>query len=338
MTFSSRLLLATTILIEVGIALIAVMQTAKSLFAQSQTQPILSFPHIQGTSAGQVIPNPKDGMSYVWIPPGTFQMGCSPGDGECSHMLAKTEGGLSDPKDEPARAIRIDRGFWIGQTPITVGSWKAHGSTLMNDIYNSRGRIAQSPPWTPGWNDDRQPMLGLTWAEAQGFCSMEGLRLPTEAEWEYAARAGTTEARYGKLDDIAWYADNSGVQRLDGVVQWNLAPVRKNYKPPGEQYRTLLRKNMNGPHPVGLKQPNVWGLYDMLGNAWQWTTNQTTFSIPSTLTASRDPEGLDEYSQRGGSWSEPSSYIRVSVHRLRPGGYGNDGRNNTSGAARCVGQ
>ena len=284
-------------------------------------------------------------MPYVWIPPGTFQMGCSPGDGECRHMSVKTEDSLSAPPDQTAHAVTFGRGFWIGQTLITVGAWKAHGWALKLDIPNRYAQVKRSLPWTPGWSDDRQPMLGLTWDEAGRFCAADGLRLPTEAEWEYAARAGTTEARYGKPDDIAWYADNSGNQRLDGVAQWNLAPVRKHYLPPGEQYRALLKKNMNGPHPVGLKQPNSWGLYDMLGNAWQWTADQTTFMIPGALTSTHEPEGLREYAQRGGSWFEPSSFIRVSVRQLSLSGTspldspsGSFGRNNTSGAGRCVGQ
>jgi formylglycine-generating enzyme required for sulfatase activity len=87
-----------------------------------------------------------------------------------------------------------------------------------------------------------------------------GYRLPTEAEWEYACRAGTRGPRYGTLDDIAWYRDNSG----------------------------------GHPHEVGLKQPNAWGLYDMLGNVWEWCTDQY------------DPEVYGSYRVfRGGGWADP---------------------------------
>lgn len=221
---------------------IAFVLVAATLCAQEKVPASMDFPHSLGTSAGQEVVNSKDGMSYVWIPPGSFQMGCSVNDNECDHMLVNFEHNLSQPLDEAPHTLKIERGFWMGQTVITVGAWKAHGWPLKLDILGRGAIRTGSVPWTPGDGDDRQPMIGLTWAEAFNFCSAEGLRLPTEAEWEYAARAGTTEARYGKLDNIAWYADNSGNQRLDAVSQWNQAHVRKHGSPPGDKYYAVLEK------------------------------------------------------------------------------------------------
>jgi formylglycine-generating enzyme required for sulfatase activity len=111
------------------------------------------------------------------------------------------------------------------------------------------------------------PVETVNWNEAQNYCRAVGMELPTEAQWEYAARAGSNEARYGPLDAIAWYSGNSG-----GTT-----------------------------HPVGLKRPNAWSLYDMLGNVWQWTASDYN-STTKTL--------------RGGSWNYDPGYNRVSYRNF----------------------
>ena len=200
--------------------------------------------------------NPKDGLTYVWIPPGRFMMGCSPGDTEC----------FDDEK--PARSVEIPSGFWLGQTPVTQQAYQ---------------RVTgQSPSHFKGAN---RPVETVSWDEAQSYCQAIGGRLPTEAEWEYAARAGSTGARYGNLDDIAWYSGNSGGQT----------------------------------HEVGQKQPNAWGLFDMLGNVWQWTADWFVQGSYRSL--------------RGGSWGYGPGVVRVSYRGRGVPGY----RLNTFGF-RCVGE
>jgi formylglycine-generating enzyme required for sulfatase activity len=183
--------------------------------------------------------NAKDGLKYVWIPPGTFTMGCSPGDNEC------------DSDEKPAHKVTITAGFWMGQTPVTQ---QAYQHVVGADPSHFKG--PQLPVETVNWN------------EAQSYCQAVGMRLPTEAEWEYAARAGTTDSRYGDLDSIAWYEKNSG----------------------------------NTTHPVGLKQANAFGLYDMLGNVYDWTSD---YYNPNTKVV------------RGGSWGVGSGNVRVSFHNGR---------------------
>jgi formylglycine-generating enzyme required for sulfatase activity len=85
----------------------------------------------------------------------------------------------------------------------------------------------------------QRPVENVTWDDAAAYCRAVGMRLTTEAEWEYAARAGSTAARYGELDDIAWYDKNS-------------------------QQKT---------HDVKGKRPNAWGLYETLGNVWEWVAD-----------------------------------------------------------------
>jgi formylglycine-generating enzyme required for sulfatase activity len=201
--------------------------------------------------------NPKDGLKYVWIPPGTFMMGCSPGDNECFDW------------ERPSHQVTITRGFWIGQTPVTVGAYKRFAGS--NGRQNSRGRN----------NNDNMPIVVMSWDDAQAYCRWIGGRLPTEAEWEFAARGGSTEARYGPLDEIAWYHNNSG-------GQW---------------------------HEVAQKLPNGFALYDMLGNVWEfvndWQDENYYQSSPSQ--DPQGPAGGDFHVLRGGSAYDVPRDIRVSA-------------------------
>jgi formylglycine-generating enzyme required for sulfatase activity/tRNA A-37 threonylcarbamoyl transferase component Bud32 len=160
--------------------------------------------------AGELKLNPKDGLKYAWIPSGTFQMGCSPGDSEC----------FDDEK--PAHEVTIGKSFWLGQTAVTQVAYQ---------------RVTGKDP--SHFKGANLPVETVNWEEARGYCAATGGRLPTEAEWEYAARAGSPAALYGPLDAIAWYDANSGGKT----------------------------------HEVGQKQKNAWGLHDMLGNVWQWTAD-----------------------------------------------------------------
>jgi formylglycine-generating enzyme required for sulfatase activity len=163
------------------------------------------------TPAGTAWVNPNDGLTYVWIPAGKFMMGCSPGDTECD-------------SDETPHEATIDHGYWMGQTLVTQGAYKR--VTGENPSFYKRG--------------DQFPVEKVDFVEAYGYCLAVGMRLPDEAEWEYAARANTTGSRYANdLDAIAWYKDNS----------------------------------FGHSHPVAQKQPNAFNLYDMLGDMWQWTTD-----------------------------------------------------------------
>ena len=157
------------------------------------------------------------------------------------------------------------------------------------------------------------------------------LMLPTEAQWEYACRAGTDKATYAGpmqilgdcnapvLDGIAWYGGNSGVGfELDNGVDssgWS-----------GKQYS----HSRAGTRPVGLKTPNDWGLYDMLGNVWEWCADDNREILGQPVT---DPAGpLDSASRalRGGSWSYSARFVRAAARSA----FGRERRNDYIGF-RC---
>ena len=247
------------------------------------------------TSAGSVKTNPKDGQRYVWIPPGTFTMGCSEGDSEC----------YDDEK--PAHRVEISKGFWLGQTAVTVGAWKRYTRATGKALPPEPKLLDRA--LNSDWADDQQPIVNITWAEAGEFCQQAGGHLPTEAEWEFAARAGSAGSRYGSLDAIAWYADNSGKSRIDS------AEIPKTDQ---KTYGTRLNANGNGPHGVAQKEPNAWKLYDMLGNVSQWTAdwyNEKYYEQKEGKDPGGPPGGQYR-TVRGGSWYNHPRLLRVSG-RLR---------------------
>ena len=207
-----------------------------------------------GVKTAQVKPNPKDGLRYVYVEPGEFMMGCSPGDTEC------------DGKNDKPHRVRLTRAFWIGQTEVTQSAYQ---------------RVTGKNP--SEFKGADRPVEQVDWTEAAAYCRAVGMRLPTEAEWEYAARAGTATARYGALDEVAWYGNNS----------------------------------KSSTQPVAAKKPNAWGLYDTLGNVWEWTAD---WYDPAYYGASpapaEDPRGPTQGTSRvlrGGSWSNGPGLVRVSV-------------------------
>ena len=183
-------------------------------------------------------------------------MGCSPADRNCN------------PQEKPAHTVTISKGFWMGQTTVTVSAYRTFASVAGRGMppESVRGSFRLNPDWGEG----AQPITMVSWDDASDYCQWASGRLPTEAEWEYAARAGTTGSSYGNLDDIAWYADNSGRQRMDSASFLDSLPQSTK----GAQYRKRMEENGNTTHAVAKKLPNAFHLYDMLGNVGQWTSDR----------------------------------------------------------------
>jgi formylglycine-generating enzyme required for sulfatase activity len=279
----------------------------------------LSWSAQAGVSKGEIRINPDDRQKYLWIPPGTFMMGCSPGDSDCE----------SDA--EPAHRVTITQGFWLGQTVVTVGAYKRFvvttGWQMPPEPMNGIGR-----PLNPEWRDQATPIVDVSWDDAQAYCRWAGGRLPTEAEWEYAARAGSTVPRYGNLDEIAWYADNSGRLHFDSAGIWKQDLI-DNSKPGAFEER--LNRNGNRMHDVALKRANGFGLYDMLGNVYEWVNDWNGEEYYET-SPSQDPKGPasgDERGLRGAAWDD----IPASVNVARRFANRPTNKFNTYGF-RCAGQ
>jgi WD40 repeat protein/formylglycine-generating enzyme required for sulfatase activity len=241
-----------------------------------------AVPTVAAPSAGGETPhppkvNPRDGLRYVWVPAGAFSMGCSQGDDQCPGE--GTYGGLHD--EGHGFTVTISMGFWMGEMPVTVGAFKRFVKATAREM------PAEDPygEMNPGWRDEMQPMVNVSWEDANSYCGWAGMRLPTEAEWERAARGGSKEARYGNLHDIAWWGDPDG-------------------------------DSVEGPRRVGQKQPNAYGLYDMLGNVRQWVADWYGADYYETGPR-QDPKGPPTGTERmirGASWRSSSEvYVRAST-------------------------
>jgi outer membrane protein assembly factor BamB len=239
---------------------------------------------------GEVRTNPVDGLKLAWIPAGTFRMGCSEGDAEC------------DKEESPAHAVTLSRGFWLNTTEVTVGAYKKFAAAT-NRTMPAEPAIFQTKV-NPGWSDDTQPMVKLSLQEAKAYCRWTGGRVPTEAEWEYAARAGSSTARHATLTDIAWFADNSGREPLDAT---RLAREQRG------AYMPTLEKNGNRPHAAGTKKPNAFGLFDMLGNVAEWTTDWHDAYPAAAVTDPKGPPDGEKRIARGGAWTFGPNAIRSSA-------------------------
>lgn len=243
--------------------------------------------------AGMVFAQPKTetnsiGMELVTVPAGSFVMGkfaptCAP-VGFQANVTEAQHAECVKQAQAAARAgfeVKIERPFAIGKYEVTQAQYqKVMG---VNPSYHTADKV--------GGPAEKYPVDSVTWKDAQEFVkklnAMEktkAYRLPTEAEWEYAARAGTTDETQGaKRAEVAWSMSTAG-------------------------YVT---------HPVGQKKPNAWGLYDMLGNVWEWV--QDYYDTQIEPSSAKGPSKGKEHVLRGGGFAAHDKNVRVNVHAGGPG-------------------
>ena len=225
----------------------------------------------------------KDGSQMALIPAGTFEMG--------DH--------LSGMSNVPVHTVELD-GFYMDLNEVTVGEFKQ----FVNQSGYSYNRWNDVAKYSPG---DEYPMVYVTWNDATAYAKWAGKRLPTEAEWEYAARGGLAGKRYPWGDEISH--DNANYSRTGGKDKWSRCA------------------------PVGSFEANGYGLYDMAGDVREWCADWYGSDYYSKSPA-ENPPGPGTGSRRvlrGGGWTDSTLNLRVA----RRDGSGPDGRNCLIGF-RCV--
>jgi formylglycine-generating enzyme required for sulfatase activity len=205
-------------------------------------------------------------MEMMLIPPGTFQMGCM--DVLWSNC---------SPPELPVHQVTLTNAFYIGRYEVTQAQWVA--------------KMGSNPSYFQGQSDSAsRPVERVSWTTIQGYLGATGLRLPTEAEWEYACRAGTQTPFYNgsnnvdTLSGLAWYSTYAGEQT----------------------------------HAVGGKAANSFGLHDMLGNVWEFVNDWYSPTYPSS--AQTNPTGPASGGTRvirGGAWGHNWIYVRSSKRDQR---------------------
>jgi formylglycine-generating enzyme required for sulfatase activity len=248
------------------------------LLAVAFSSPTFAADKNPAASAPSTIVEPE----MVKIPAGGFVMGCRDGrDIQC------------DGDEKPAHTVRVNE-FMMGKYEVTQGQWKA---------------VMGANPSEFSECGDTCPVENVSWNEIQVFIQKlntqtgKQYRLPNEAEWEYACRAGVDQTHCGGGDTgtVAWYASNSGKKT----------------------------------HPVGGKQANAWGLYDMSGNVWEsvqdggWHENYHGAPTDGSVwldTASETAKhgGVASHALRGGSWNDIARFVRSSYRSLNAASYGDD--------------
>jgi sulfatase modifying factor 1 len=278
--------------------------------------PNLGQRTIEGSKAGEVQTFGGDlAIKMCWCPPGSFVMGSPASEIEAWRKADPT---IPEHWYDNQRQVNVTltRGFWMAQTELTRGQWQS---------------VAPDVPWsddpylsTSGKDGPMYPAVDITWKAAMDYCRLLTAReiaagrlldgweytLPTEAQWEYACRAGTTGPYNGDgtgvLGDYAWYERNAG-------SMWSWGSIPPPPGAPSASSNTPPRPNAEDyAHLVAQKRPNRWGLYDMHGNVEEWCLDYYNKELPG----GSDPLMTVEFATRitrGGFWHDGAEQCRSGM-------------------------
>jgi len=224
--------------------------------------------------------NSRDRQAYLYIPAGKFLMGCVPSDNKC------------EDHEKPQHEVTITKPFWMGETEVQVEAYQKFVDTA-----TPKRKMPRAPIEHKGWSQTNLPMAGLPPEDADAFCKWVGGRLPTEAEWEYAARGG----------------------KANEIVPLNAETARDKANFSGKQGNDRFEQVA----PVKQFDPNGFGLFDMSGNLWEFTSDfySKTFFAESPKEDPTGPASGKERVVRGGSWfSDPTQHLRISFRNKGNGG------------------
>jgi formylglycine-generating enzyme required for sulfatase activity len=241
------------------------------------------------------------GIEFVKIPGGVFEMGDTFGDGDVDEL--------------PVLKVKVET-FYLGKTEVTVGQFRrfvdATGYKTQAEkdgfgwawIGERLDRIRGANWQNPGFpQDEMHPVINVSWADAQAFCDWAGVRLPTEQEWEYAARNKGQKIRYAWGNDAPADAKGGNVGDISGAQLLRLKMFFNDYND-GFVFTA----------PVGKFAPNGLGLYDMTGNVWEWNADlyrEFLGSTPPKREYSTLPMEVSR-TLRGGSWDDGPVYSRCT--------------------------
>ena len=216
-------------------------------------------------------------IEMVLIPPGSFNMGCS----ASNNYVCQTD-------ESPVHAVTLTGAFYMGRYEVTQAQWQARMGSNPSYFQSSSASV-------PSAQVPNRPVEQVSWNLIEGtggFLSGTGLRLPTEAEWEYACRAGTTTAFHGFTGNLSGTDDDT----LIGNTAW------------------ITLNSFNQTRPVGRKLGNGFGLHDMSGNVWEWVNDWHLFNYYASSPSSNPtgPASGTERVLRGGGWIGDSIFARSS--------------------------